>query len=87
MPKYNFSGGMPDPVSFPVEGLIDAAQQVLSESGRTLVQYPDEHGYPVLREVMVERFRKNNDVALPIEQFAFFTSLEEKLSYFGVGCI
>ena len=80
MPKYNFSGGMPDPVSFPVEGLIDAAQQVLSESGRTLVQYPDEHGYPVLREVMVERFRKNNDVALPIEQFALTNGSMQAIS-------
>ena len=70
MREYNFGGGMPDPESFPVEGLLEAAQEVLPELGRTLVRYPDPRGHAPLREVMVERFRKKGGVALPIERFA-----------------
>jgi len=61
---------MPDPESFPVEALLDAAQQVLPESGRKLVRYPDPRGHVPLREAMVERFRKKDGVALPIDRFA-----------------
>lgn len=70
MRDYNFSGGMPDPESFPVEGLLEAAQQALPELGRTLVRYPDPRGHPPLREVMAERFQRKDGVALPIDRFA-----------------
>ncbi len=70
MREYNFGGGMPDPESFPVEGLLDAAQEVLPELGRTLVGYPDPRGYSELRDVMVKRFHRKNGVTLPIERFA-----------------
>lgn len=63
--EINFTGGMPDPDSFPVEGLIAAAQTALRRvGGKTLVRYPGDRGEGSLREVTAERFHHRDGVAV-----------------------
>ena len=59
--EYNFGSGMPDPRSFPTEGLADAARRALLREGPSLVRYPEARGYAPLREIAAGRFRRNHD--------------------------
>jgi DNA-binding transcriptional MocR family regulator len=69
--EYNFTGGMPDPESFPTEGLIHAAARALREvGGRTLVRYPGDHGDIRLREIAAARFRDREGVEIPVSDIA-----------------
>lgn len=70
MLKYSFTGGRPDPASFPVEGLIDAAGRALSRMGRDLTLYPGDLGYRPLREIASQRFEKREGKPLPVDRLA-----------------
>jgi 2-aminoadipate transaminase len=80
MREFNFGGGMPDPQTFPKQALAEAAQKVLPRIGETLVRYPDGRGYVGLREIAVERFKKNNGVELPIDSVALTTGSMQAIS-------
>lgn len=80
MREFNFGGGMPDPQSFPSQGLAEAAVRVLPRLGETLVRYPDPRGYVGLREIAAERFRKNNGVELPVDGIALTTGSMQAIS-------
>lgn len=82
MKEYNFTGGMPDPESFPVEGLIEAAQRILPKVGKTLVRYPGELGYIGLREVAARRFKDREGVNIPVERIAITNGSTQ-----GIGLI
>ena len=77
---YNFFSGNPDPVSFPAQGLADAAHRILPSLTEELVKYPDRYGYRPLREIAAERFKRNNGVELPLESIAIIAG-----SFQGVG--
>ncbi|MDA1191982.1 MAG: PLP-dependent aminotransferase family protein [Candidatus Poribacteria bacterium] len=69
---YNFTGGMPDPDTFPTQGLIDATARALTRlGGHRMVQYPGDKGAMELRQVAAKRFEEAygveidpNDVAI-----------------------
>ncbi len=46
----SFAGGLPSPKTFPVDAMLDAAQQVLTQDGRAALQYAASEGYGPLRE-------------------------------------
>lgn len=73
MRKYNFYSGNPDPVSFPAQGLADAAYRILPTLTEELVKYPERNGYAPLREIAAERFKRNNDIDLPLESIAIIS--------------
>lgn len=54
----SFAGGLPNPVSFPIQEFREAADRVLSENGAKALQYGDAMGYEPLREYLAERYRK-----------------------------
>ena len=46
----SFAGGLPSPDTFPIEAMKQAADRVLSQDGRTALQYAASEGYLPLRE-------------------------------------
>jgi 2-aminoadipate transaminase len=54
---YEFGGGVPDPDTFPIEGLQQAASEALAHGGRDLVLYPGPLGFDGLRQVVAHRFQ------------------------------
>ncbi len=42
MEKFHFVGGQTCPESVPIQGLIEAAKQVLTRRGKQLVSYPSQ---------------------------------------------
>ncbi len=55
---YLFAGGMPDPESFPFDGLRIATDTMLREEGRDAMTYGAMFGYKGLRELVCEKNRK-----------------------------
>jgi len=46
----SFAGGLPSPKTFPVEAMLEASQRVLTQDGRSALQYAASEGYGPLRE-------------------------------------
>jgi 2-aminoadipate transaminase len=61
-PRYNFTGGNNDPDQVPVEGLLAAANAVLTREGKTLSSYglaSGPQGYKPLREFLAAKLRRD----------------------------
>lgn len=54
----SFSGGFPNPASFPVDGIKAAAIKVLEEDGANVLQYNTTEGYLPLRQFIAARYLK-----------------------------
>ncbi|KAF0226035.1 MAG: transcriptional regulator with HTH domain and aminotransferase domain [Erysipelotrichaceae bacterium] len=52
----SFSGGFPNPSSFPIEGIKAAAIKVLDSDGANALQYSSTEGYLPLREYIAKRY-------------------------------
>jgi len=52
----SFSGGFPNPKSFPIDGIKEAAIKVLEEDGANALQYSATEGYLPLREYIAARY-------------------------------
>lgn len=52
----SFAGGLPNPVSFPVEAMDKAAHKVLEHNGVMALQYSGTQGYQPLREWIAKRY-------------------------------
>ncbi|MBM3213346.1 PLP-dependent aminotransferase family protein [Candidatus Poribacteria bacterium] len=69
--EINFTGGMPDPDTFPVEGLIGATARALRRvGGKTLVRYPGDHGDIELRRVAADRLASREGTRVPTDDIA-----------------
>jgi 2-aminoadipate transaminase len=79
MKQFHFTGGRPDPESFPVQGLIDAAAEILKERGPELTQYPGDKGYIGLREVASSRFEHREGVPLPVDNISITSGSMQSL--------
>ena len=55
----SFAGGLPSPESFPVEQLKDITVEVLDTDSAKALQYSETEGDKRLREILVERYRKD----------------------------
>jgi 2-aminoadipate transaminase len=54
---YEFGGGLPDPESFPYEGMIEATKQVMQEDGAAAMTYGEPQGYRGLRELACQKYK------------------------------
>ena len=65
--EFNFGSGMPDPATFPSRELAAAAARVIEREGDSLARYPGPWGYPGLREIARQRFHRNHQVDVPLD--------------------
>ena len=52
----SFAGGLPNPESFPVDGIRNACKKVLDTDGKNALQYSTTEGYLPLREYIAGRY-------------------------------
>lgn len=83
--SFNFGSGMPDPATFPAQELADAAQRILPQAGEVLVKYPDPRGWPALREIAIERFKKSHGVAVPMDQVVLTNGSMQPIGLAALG--
>ena len=79
MNDFAFTGGRPDPDTFPTEKLIEASAKALQNLGGNLVNYPGDNGYQGLREVCSLRFERREGVPLPIDQISITSGSMQSL--------
>ena len=70
MKDFVFTGGRPDPYTFPTEALIEASAEALRELGGSLVNYPGDNGFLGLRELASMRFERREGVPLPVDNIS-----------------
>jgi 2-aminoadipate transaminase len=54
----SFAGGLPSPQTFPIEPMAEATQKVLSQDGRSALQYAASEGYGPLRDWVAHDLKK-----------------------------
>jgi 2-aminoadipate transaminase len=71
VPPYNFTGGHNDPDSFPLDGLVAAANAVLRREGRTLATYgfatSGPQGHTPLRQFLVNKLKHDAGIDCTID--------------------
>jgi 2-aminoadipate transaminase len=75
-PKYYFIGGNNDPEEIPVQGLIDAAREVLERDGRKLAIYNlglGPQGYPPLRQFVAEKSARTRGIKVSADDILITT--------------
>ena len=70
MKDFAFTGGRPDPYTFPTEALIEASAKALRNLGGSLVNYPGDSGYRGLRQLASMRFERREGIPLPIDNIS-----------------
>ena len=57
-PLYEFGGGLPDPASFPYDGMIQATRRMMQAEGAAAMTYGEPQGYRGLRELVCEKYER-----------------------------
>ncbi len=78
----SFAGGLPSPESFPVEVLEEIMVKVLREEGPASLQYGLTEGDVRLRELLLERLRKEG-VQAALENLVISTASQQGLDLMG----
>ena len=78
----SFGGGLPSPESFPVKDLKEIINELLDEDGPAALQYGATEGVMELREIMVDRYKKEG-FNIDIDNLSIITSSQQGLYLLG----
>jgi 2-aminoadipate transaminase len=78
----SFAGGLPSPLTFPVERMKEAYDKVLSNNGKVALQYGPTDGYAPLREWIANSLSTEGTKILP-EQILMVSGSQQALDLLG----
>ena len=79
----SFAGGLPNPALIDVEGIRRAAEHVLREDGKTVLQYSTTEGYPPLRQFIADRYRKRLGLTVSPDEILITNGSQQCLDLIG----
>lgn len=79
----SFAGGLPNPISFPLQELSEASQRIIENSGEKVFQYSTTEGYLPLRKYIAERYRKRFGLEFSTEDIMITTGSQQGLDLIG----
>ena len=79
----SFAGGLPNPESFPVEELKAITDKILTEKGKTALQYGTTEGIPELREAIIKRMAELKGVRAKMENITIMSGSQQALDILG----
>lgn len=79
----SFAGGLPNPCTFPVDGIAEAAGRVLQEDGREVLQYTTTEGYEPLRRWIADRYYSRRGLRVEPEEILITTGSQQALDLIG----
>lgn len=82
----SFGGGLPNPISFPVKEMDEAASKVLREKGVQSLQYSGTQGYAPLREFIAKRYQSQGLDVVP-EDIIVTNGSQQVLDMVGAALI
>ncbi len=74
----SFAGGLPSPDTFPIAAMAEATQKVLTQDGRTALQYAASEGYGPLRDWVAHDLKKQG-MAVDPDQVLITTGSQQGL--------
>ena len=81
----SFAGGLPNPISFPQEKLLESMQRVVAERGPEAFQYSVTAGVPELRAWIAERYNHRFGTDYTEEDVLVTTGSQQVLDLLGKG--
>ena len=83
----SFAGGLPNPVSFPVEAMEKAAAKVLAENGVQALQYSGTQGLPALRAWIAKRYETMGVYDVTADDIIITNGSQQALAMLGMCMI
>lgn len=75
----SFAGGLPNPISFPQEELLESMQRIVKTYGSKVFQYSITAGLPQLRQYVVDKYNKKYGLNLTIDNIIITTGSQQAL--------
>lgn len=79
----SFAGGLPNPALIDVEGIARATARVLSDDGRSVLQYSTTEGYLPLRQFIADRYKKRLGLSVSSEEILITNGSQQCLDLIG----
>ncbi len=79
----SFAGGLPNPSTFPVADVADAAAKVLRDAGTAALQYATTEGYRPLRELISRRYAEKRGLAIDPDEILITNGSQQGLDLLG----
>lgn len=75
----SFAGGLPNPISFPQEGLLESMERIVKNYGSKVFQYSITAGLPELRQYIADRYNRKFGLHLTIDNIIITTGSQQAL--------
>lgn len=75
----SFAGGLPNPISFPQEELLESMERIVKEYGSSVFQYSITAGLPELRQYIADRYNRKFGLNLTIDNIIITTGSQQAL--------
>ncbi|MFP7199607.1 PLP-dependent aminotransferase family protein [Lysinibacillus halotolerans] len=75
----SFAGGLPNPISFPIEDLQKSIHCAIEENGAKLFQYSTTEGYLPLRQYIADKYKKDYGLNFNPEDILITTGSQQAL--------
>ncbi len=79
----SFAGGLPNPRTFPVADVAEAAAKVLREAGTSALQYATTEGYRPLREFIARRYWEKQQLRIDPDEILITNGSQQGLDLLG----
>lgn len=79
----SFAGGLPNPISFPQEELLESMNRVVKTYGSSVFQYSITAGLPELRQYIADRYNRIFGLTLTIDNIIITTGSQQALDLIG----
>lgn len=79
----SFAGGLPNPISFPIEALKASASHAITENGSRLFQYSSTQGYAPLREYIAAKYQRVHGLDVHADDVFITTGSQQALELIG----
>lgn len=79
----SFAGGLPNPVSFPIEQIETSTDRAIKEHGSKLFQYATTQGYDPLRQYIADKYNAQHNLSLTADDVLITTGSQQALDLIG----
>ncbi len=75
----SFAGGLPNPISFPIDEMQQSINHAINENGAKLFQYSTTEGYLPLRQYIAAKYKKDYGLDFDPEEILITTGSQQAL--------
>lgn len=79
----SFAGGLPNPISFPQEELLESVNRIVKTYGSSVFQYSITAGLPELRQYIADRYNRIFGLTLTMDNIIITTGSQQALDLIG----